>query len=282
MKRCRLFALLLALALALSGCGAAQSETEEAIQVQTSEGSAGCLFENDACSYTLVKTNENALGDYVWDVDLVNKTAQTLVFSMDSVYLNDCKLDPYWAVEVAAGQTLRSAVSWARSMIDACEMTKLVRVDFTLTVYPPDQYGENLAEERITVYPQGESEYFEEARPAHADDVTLLESLDYVVLATGLDTQDASVCTLSLYLLNKSGQDVLFRLDNVRFNGQYVDSDWMSSLAAGKRSFEHLTWQRAALEAKEITEITELSFDVLVCSADGSQVLRQEHASLTP
>ena len=108
MKRCRLFALLLALALVLTGCGAAQSETEETIQAQTSEGSAGCLFENDACSYTLIKANENALGDYTWDVELVNKTAQALVFSMDSVYLNDCKLDPYWAVEVAAGQTLRS------------------------------------------------------------------------------------------------------------------------------------------------------------------------------
>lgn len=284
MKRFRLAALILALVilLTLTGCGGAQSETEAPTEVNTDDGENALLFENDACAYRLVKSTENALGDFVWQVELVNKTAQTLVFSMDHVYVNDCKLDPYWATEVTAGQTVQSEVSWARSAVDACELTAFVRVDFVLTVYPSGSYGNNLAETQITAYPQGEDAYFAEMRPDHPTDVTLLETEEYTVIATGLETEGEQGCTMSLYLLNKSGRDVLFRLDNARINGQYFDPGWLSSLAGGKRSFETVSWQAADLKAKEITQITELSFDVTVCSADGSRVLRQEHATLNP
>lgn len=284
MRRYRIAALLLALSLLLTlvGCGGAQSETEATTENHTTEGENTLLFENDACAYTLVKSGEDALGDLTWAVELTNKTSGTLVFSMDHVYVNDCKLDPYWATEVAAGQTVQSTVSWSRSAADACELTDFVRVDFILTAYPPDSYGENLAEAQITAYPKGESSYFAETRPAHAADITLLESEDYTVIATGWNPESDWGCTLSLYLVNKTEQDVLFRLDNARVNGQYFDPGWLSSLAGGKRSFESVSWSASDLAAKEITQVTELSFDVTVCSADSSQILRQEHATLNP
>ena len=285
MKRYCVIALLLALvtALMLTGCGGdAQPETEAPTESNAHEGENICLFENDACSYTLLGSSENALGDYIWNVQLVNKTAQTLVFSMDHVYLNDCKLDPYWATEVAAGQTVQSAVTWSCSAMVACELTDRVRVDFVLTAYPPESYGNNLAEAQITAYPKGEAAYFAEVRPAHPTDITLMDTDEYTVIATGLDPESDWGCTLSLYLVNKTGQDVLFRLDNARINGQYFDPGWLSSLAGGKRSFESISWLQSDLAAKEITQVTELSFDVAVCTADGSRVLRQEHAALKP
>lgn len=285
MKRHRLTALLLVLVivLTLTGCGGeAQPETEAPTDPGAATAGSARLFENDACAYTLLSSDQNALGDYVWTVELVNKTAQTLVFSMDHVYLNDCKLDPYWATEVAAGQTVQSTVSWACSALVDCELTDLVRVDFVLTAYPPEHYGENLAEAQLTAYPKGEDAYFAETRPAHPSDITLLETDEYTVIATALDTESDYGCTLSLYLVNKTGQDVLFRLDNARVNGQYFDPGWLSSLAAGKRSFESISWLQSDLTAKEITLVTGLSFDITVCSADGSRVLFQQSAELKP
>ena len=281
----QLSALLLALTilLTLTACGgAAQPETQAPTEVSSAAGENVCLFENDACSYTLVKTGENALGDYLWTVRLVNKTAQTLVFSMDHVYVNDCKLDPYWAAEVAAGQTVESVVTWSCAAMVACELTDRVRVDFVLTAYPPDSYGQNLAESQITAYPKGEAAYFAEVRPSHPTDIVLMDTDEYTVIATGLDPESDWGCTLSLYLLNKTGQDVLFRLDNARINGQYCDPGWISSLAGGKRSFESISWMASDLAAKEISQVSELSFDITVTSPDASRILRQEHDTLKP
>lgn len=275
MKKICMFVLILTLLVTLVGCGGQDAEQDLDTETQTSDDNEICRFENDICAYRVIDVLDGE--DYTWSVELSNKTDAVLVFSMDQVYLNDCKLDPYWAVSVAAHSTVKTSVSWDSASLDHCKIDAVTRADFTLHVYDGDAV---LVETALTLYPEGESAYAAVERIAQNGETVLLETEEYTVVAIAFDADAEQGCTLSLYLCNNSQREVTFCLNNLRINGQSADPNWLSELGGGKYCYETLSWSKATLSAKEITTVTGMSFDVMVCDADGTTVLRKEHISL--
>ena len=187
-KRWLLLALLLTVALALFACGGGEDDTNETVPTDVQEGNAQILlFSNDACAMTLEKDGRDERGDYYWTVSIVNKTGSELVFTVDQVYVNECEADPYWAVYAAAMQTTTSDISWFASTLDACGVKSVDRVDFTLSVYPSGNSANLLAQQKVTVYPNGEDAYTPAAFAADAGDTVLADTEELLFVATGCD-----------------------------------------------------------------------------------------------
>lgn len=288
MRQKRLAALLFAMLLPVSLAACASSDAKE-LSAKTNdknrgylEGSADiCLFENDSCSFTLRNALPNDADGYRWEVSMTNKTASKLTFSMDEVYVNGFEADPYWADDVVANQSEDSTVSWFHSTFDECGITVPSRVDFQLTVYPSNDSEALLANQRITLYPNGKDAYQSESRKILGSDEVLIdtEQLQFIVTSTLTDAEDGF--RMNLYLENRTEETLLLTMENVKVNGQRSDPYWTRTLIGGTKSFSFVNWYNEALEKMEIQAVSRVEFNLVVTDSKGSTLIDQ-HCAVQP
>lgn len=70
--------------------------------------------------------------------------------------------------------------------------------------------------------------------------------------------------TLKAYLENKTDLELMFSLNNVSVNGFMCDPFWASSVTAGMKSNEEISFMDTEFEANGITTVTEITFTLRV------------------
>ena len=282
MKKLWLIPVLLALVLALCACGS-DGDAEETIHSDVQVGNAEIeLFSNESCALTLEKDGRDEAGDYYWSVRLENKTGSELTFSVDQVYVNEYEADPYWAVHAPAMQTTFSEISWFGSTLAACGVKTVDRVDLLLSVYPSS--GTNLiAQEKLTVYPNGEAAYQPVSFTAGAGDTVLIDEPETLLFAsTGADPDGEWGYTLNVYLENRSERTQEYTVENVKINGQLCDPGWYRTIDAGKKSFTYIYWYTDDLQHMEIYEVSKIEFDLVARDADTQMKTFEQHCVVEP
>jgi len=283
MKKRWLMLILPAIAVMLCACGGGEEDVTETIHTDVQEGNSQMeLFANESCALTLESVGTDAWGDYGWTVGMTNKTGGELVFTVDQVYVNDCEADPFWAEYAPAGQTTTSTISWFSSTFEECGIRSADRVDFTLSVYPSGDGTTLLAQEKITVYPNGESAYQPSAYEAGAKDTVLVDAPELVFVATGCDPDGEWGYNLSVYLENRTERVQDYTVKNVKINGQLCDPYWYRTLDAGKKSFTYINWITDELEHMEIYEVSKIEFDLVVTDADSNAKVLEQHCVVEP
>ena len=278
-----LILLVLALALALCACGSGGGEGEETLATDVPEGSAQMtLFSNESCALTLESVGKDEAGDYCWTVRMENKTGNTLIFTVDQVYVNEFEADPFWAQYAYAGQATTSTISWPTKTLDACGIVRVDRVDFLLSVYPNGDSKNLLAEEKLTVYPNGEDAYQPVAYEAGPNDTVLADVPEVYFAATGCDPDGEWGYALNVYLENRTGSVQDYTVSNVKINGQLCDPYWYRTIDAGKKSFTYINWYKDDLEHMEIYEVSKIEFDLIVTDADTQAQILEQHCVVSP
>lgn len=282
MKKRWLILVLLAIAVVLCACGGEENVTET-VHTDVQEGSTQIeLFANESCALTLESIGTDAWGNYGWTVSMTNKTGKELIFTVDQVYVNDCEADPFWAEYAPAGQTTTSAISWFSSTFDDCGIRSVDRVDFTLSVYPSGDGTNLLAQDKITVYPNGEAAYQPSVYEAGEKDTVLVDAPELSFIATGSDPDGEWGYNLNVYMENRSDREQDYTVKNVKINGQLCDPYWYRTLDAGKKSFTYINWYTDELEHMEIFEVSRIEFDLVVTDAGSGTAVLEQHCVVEP
>ena len=277
-----LILVLLAIAVVLCACGGEENVTET-VHTDVQEGSTQIeLFANESCALTLESVGTDAWGNYGWTVSMTNKTGKELIFTVDQVYVNDCEADPFWAEYAPAGQTTTSAISWFSSTFDDCGIRSVDRVDFTLSVYPSGDGTNLLAQDKITVYPNGEAAYQPSVYEAGEKDTVLVDAPELSFIATGSDPDGEWGYNLNVYMENRSDREQDYTVKNVKINGQLCDPYWYRTLDAGKKSFTYINWYTDELEHMEIFEVSRIEFDLVVTDAGSGTAVLEQHCVVEP
>jgi len=280
-KRWMILCALLVIVLTLCACDSGGDETET-IPTDAAGKEQVVLFSNESCALLLESVGTDAWGDYSWTVGLTNKTGSELIFTVDQVYVNDHEADPYWASYAPAMQTTPSTISWFASTLESCGIRSVDRVDFTLSVYPTGNSYDLLAQEKITVYPNGEAAYQPAAYEAGPNDTVLADTPELFFAATGCDPNGEWGYNLNVYLENRTEASQDYTVANVKINGQLLDPYWYRTLDAGKKSYTYINWYTDELEHMEIFEVSKIEFDLLVTDTlTQAEVLRQ-HCAVAP
>lgn len=295
MNRTRLIALIMALAmlLSLAACSSEEASSENTTEKENPlsteptaevgddgeliyEGANGkCLFENEACSITLMKAEIDSLSDYCWDVTLVNSSTSAQIFTVDEVFVNDYSFDPVWAVRVEAGQTLNESIIWSSPEMEARGIMQITRVDLRLRVYAQDDHSQEYANVRLTSYPSGKSAYIPQTRNPKTTDVVLMDTADFTVIITGFDPDDRWGSAMKMYLLNKTQTTAVFTLENVIVGGFDLDPQFKRVLPAGKQVLADVLWFESDLE--EVGTINGITFDLVIRDTDGNGLVQSSH-----
>ena len=92
----------------------------------------------------------------------------------------------------------------------------------------------------------------------------LVEDENITVKFTGTQEDSLWGYTVKVYLENNTEKDLMFSVDDVSVNGFMCDPFWASTVAAGKKANEKITFSEAAFAENGIEAVEEISFTLHV------------------
>ena len=212
--------------------------------------------------------DESSIG-YSWQVYIENRTDKNLMFSFEKVAVNGVMCDPYWAEVIPAGRKGNCEIVWLRDSLDPRQIADVRKVAFTLNVYNDDDYAEApIMHDPFTVYPLGQDEAADtpDVREPAPSDRILVDNEDCTVLVTGFDPDNSWGFVMNLYLVNRTGKDLVFSADNTSVNDGKCCACWTEIVTAGSAAYSAVLWDKGALEESEIQEVGKISFPLCVFS----------------
>lgn len=229
------------------------------------------LVDNENVAFTVVKAEDSTHLGMQLQVQCVNKTSRTLMFSWDMVSVCGYMYDPMWAVEVAAGKTANTTIDLDTYALGRMGIDSVDEITFTLRIYDSENWmDEPIVEDVFTVYPTGLSaETFTVPPQAFSEDHVVIaddENVRFVI--EGVTDEGASGYTVHAYLENKTDRNLLYAWDLVSVNGKMVDPFWGATVGAGKRACCEITFFRSDFEQNGITDVSDIEFTLTVSDYD--------------
>ena len=112
------------------------------------------LFDNENCTMIVTGFDPDGLWGYTAKVYLVNKTDDTLMFSVGSAAVNGFMCDPYFAQTVAPGKQCITGISWSKDALKENGITAVEELTLPIRVYEADDWMDgDLVNETFTVNP---------------------------------------------------------------------------------------------------------------------------------
>ena len=100
------------------------------------------------------------------------------------------------------------------------------------------------------------------------EEILLVDNENCTFKITSTGTDPIWGYTLQVYLENKTDVELMFSLDDVSVNGFMCDPFWASSVAAGKKANEEISFSDSDFEKNGITEVSEIVFTLTVYDAN--------------
>ena len=92
----------------------------------------------------------------------------------------------------------------------------------------------------------------------------LVEDENITVKVTGTQEDSLWGYTVKVYLENNTDKELMFSVDDVSVNGFMCDPFWASTVSAGKKANEKITFSEAAFAENGIEAVEEITFTLHV------------------
>lgn len=96
------------------------------------------------------------------------------------------------------------------------------------------------------------------------EDIVLAENEDITFKITGVEIDPIWGYTLKVYLENKTEKELMFSVDNVSVNGYMCDPFWASTVDAGKKANEDISFSESEFKSNGIETVTDITFTLRV------------------
>ncbi len=112
------------------------------------------LVDNESVALIVTGFRTDDIWGYTADVFLVNKTDESLMFSVDDVSVNGFMIDPFWASSVMPQTCAFGSISWNNDDFEKNNITAVTAIEGVLRIYPEDDWtADDLVNERFTINP---------------------------------------------------------------------------------------------------------------------------------
>ena len=294
----RLISLLLILLLALSACSGGGTtpaetkapepkptettapETEAPVTTEAPAFEPIVLLDSESCAFTVTDITVDDVWGYTFHVRCENRGETTQLFRIPSASCRGWLLNADCSLMVDAGETKDSDFNIWPSDLARCEMETLDELRFRLTVTDPNNYSaEPIADENCVIFPTGLSEQEIGPSPMHRQrdkELTLADTDDFLFAVCGRDEDNIWTYNLTLYIENKSDQDLTFSWKDVTVNGVETDPWFYYTIPAGLKACFNLFFNEDDMKAKEIEALELVDFTLVVTPVDSFQELYRE------
>lgn len=305
MKRIALILLIIAMLAELTGCGGSvvppnTSETpattptavlgesisdDEQPTVEMLTGVENTtLVDDENCAFSIRSV---ALSDYAGmelEVECVNKTDHTLIFSWTGVSVCGYQCDCSWSLEVAPGQQTNSIIGIDTYQLETWGVTSADQVGFDLNVFDSEDFmAEPYVSGRFEIFPTGLSAdavvYPTRVEVEGEQVVAQANGVSFII--EGFD-MDAGSYNLHCYLENQTSETLMFTWEDVSVNSVAADPVWAELLVAGCRTYAEISFPASLLEQIEITEVEQIDFRLNVVNEEQCAVFVDQNFTFNP
>lgn len=296
MKRLTGLSLIVTLLLSLTACGGDAASPEattvasaEPTIIQTTpatepENGADTLVDNESCAFSIRAV---ALSDYAGmelEVECVNKTDRSLIFSWVDVSVCGYQYDPLWSQEVAPGERLAGTIGIDTYRLESWGVMSVDEITFTLNVFDSEDFmAEPYVDDVFQIFPTGltgDTVTYPDRVSTPGEQVVADNSGLSFIIESFQD--DADVYTLRCYVRNGTDEALMLSLEDVTVNGVAIDPMWSELVSAGKQAYSQVTFLRSQLEDNGIGQVERIDFRLNAVSDDQGTVLLDQSATFTP
>ena len=95
-------------------------------------------------------------------------------------------------------------------------------------------------------------------------EITLVDNDSCTVIIKGVEEDALLGYALNVYVENKTDLELMFSVDQVSVNGFMIDPFWATTVSAGKKANQQITFLESDFEANGIEQVEEISFTLNV------------------
>lgn len=180
----------------------------------------------------------NPAGEAVMLLTLENRAEYTVMFSVRDCVVDGYALDPFWAADVAPGETYETALSWHG-------LTEIpTHISLVFYAYNEENWSEdNILDQPFTLFPLGEENVRLQPYERSETDVVLVETPEITVIVTGYEPGGSGKEPgVQLHLENRAPYAVMLSMDNVVTDGVVNDPYWSEELPANSMVNAVVCW----------------------------------------
>ena len=243
-----------------------EKETEEKTEKETKAEmrfEETTLVDNDQITIIAKSIEKGLLGESI-KVYLENKTDADLDFTVDDAAINGVDESGSLYCTVTAGMKANDDISFYD--VDS-EIGDYTDIWLKFRVHDSNDWSADpILEEGFHLYPYGEENAVKYEREAQPQDIVLVDNDVCTVTVTGFEEDKIWGYTMNLWLVNKSGEDLTFSVNDTSVNGFMIDPFWATEVPAGISKFSGVSWSDDKLAENGIEEVESLTIPFRVYS----------------
>lgn len=145
----------------------------------------------------------------ILNVENTSDTNISLVCESSSV--NSFVIRPYFSIELAAGDSALAPISFSNTDLNACEISTITEISFTLTAYDIKNYTLLYDTEPINIQT---NQYGKYEQSINANGISLYDKNNIQIISKGFSVDNQWGDVIVLLIINKSDQNIHFGIDD--------------------------------------------------------------------
>lgn len=229
-------------------------DTEINVEVQTDENgetiaadSTAILVErqnllnNDSCQVIITAIDTQNPSGYTIDVELVNKTDSSQMYSVKYATVDGLSVDPNWASEVGGGATKEGHITFHKSDYAAYNLG-FTDIQLVFVVNDAVETSTQITQQAVIIYPYGAGTATMYTRKSKDSDVVLIDNDSLRVTYIGNSNDDVWGYSANVFIENKTETNLWVSAADVKVNGVPVDPFWGTTVPANSSAYNSICW----------------------------------------
>lgn len=223
------------------------------------------IFDKDGIRITV----KGMFNDDFWgpgiNVLVENESTRNITVQTRNCSVNGLMMEPMFSCDVAAGKKANDTIQFMNAQLETAQISVIANVEFYLHIFDSDTWGEITNSGVISL------------NTSAADHVQAYNDSGFLTYDDGgikvviqkLNSEDSFWGSdVYVYVENNTDSNITIQARDVSIDGFMVNPIFSCDIAAGKKSYDTITFMESDLEDNGITDITELELKFTIFNSD--------------
>ncbi len=194
-----------------------------------------------------------------------NNTQKNIIVQADNFSVNGIMIDPLFSANVAAGKKANDEITISDDDLEIANITTIKDIEFDFRIINDDDWTDSRDEKGIKL----ETDATGYVQNYNTDGKLVVDQNDIKIYVLKKAEEDSFWgAEIYVYIENNSSKNIMVQSRDVSVNGFMMTPAFSSTITAGKKAYDTITFFESDLKDNDITDIKELELKFTIMDAD--------------